>query len=34
MKDFEQEKFIALERNKGNFEARMKINDKLKEDFD
>lgn len=33
MKDFEREKFMALERNKGDFEARMVLNDELKEDF-
>lgn len=33
IKDFEREKFIALRRNKDNFEARMELNDELREDF-
>lgn len=34
MKDFEREKFLALQKSKGNFEANMKLKDELKEDLE
>lgn len=33
MKDFEREKFIALQRNKGNYKACMELSDKIEKDL-
>lgn len=34
MKNFEREKFMALQRNKGNYEAVMEVSNEIKEDLD